>query len=162
MDTMVIATIQKIAISGVFIALITTCLVFFTVIFTVSAFKPRDQYQYKVAMVTDYADVDDNSFNQQIYEGCKYWCDNHNIPFSYYKPSANTDVERRKSVELAIERGCTDLFLPGFTFAPIIADYAPKYPTVSFIGIDILPFDLPVGWEPGDNVFCFSYHEEII
>ena len=145
----------------VFISLIITCLVFFTVVFTVSAFRRSDDQPYKVAMVTDFADIDDNSFNQQTYEGCREWCEEHNIPFAYYKPSANTDAEREKCVQLAIERGYNNLYLPGFTYGPIIAKFSIKYPEVTFIGIDLQPSDLPKDYVPTDNIICFSYREEI-
>lgn len=145
----------------VFISLIITCLVFLTVVFTVSAFDDKDTHKYKVAMATDYADVDDNSFNQQTYEGCKQWCEENNIPFAYFKPASNTDAEREKSVVLALERGYNIIFLPGYTYSVVIAKYSVKYPEVSFIGIDISSDDFPEGYEPTDNVFCFSYKEEV-
>lgn len=144
----------------VFLFLLAASLTFFTIIFSVSAFSVRKEYLYKVAMVTGYADVDDNSFNQQTYEGCKEWCNKNGIPFSYFKPASNSDVERLKSTELAIERGYNVLFLPGYNFAPIIAQMSSRYSDVTFIGIDIAPSDFPSDYTPTENIFCFSYHEE--
>lgn len=143
------------------ISLIVTCLVFFTVVFTVSSIKKTDESPYKVAMVTDFADIDDNSFNQQTYEGCKEWCETNNVPFTYYKPASNSEAEREKCVQLAIDRGYNILYLPGFTFGKILADFSIKYPEVTFIGIDIAQSDLPSDYVPTDNIFCFSFEEEV-
>lgn len=41
-----------------------------------------------VAMVTDYGDITDESFNQTTYEACKSWCDGKGVKFTYYKPRA--------------------------------------------------------------------------
>lgn len=38
---------------------------------------------YKVAMVTDYGDITDQSFNQATYEGAKAWCEENKVHFTY-------------------------------------------------------------------------------
>ena len=40
----------------------------------------------KVAMVTDYGDITDQSFNQTTYEACKAFCEENGIDFTYKKP----------------------------------------------------------------------------
>ena len=44
----------------------------------------------KVAMITDYGDITDQSFNQTTYEACKAYCDPAGIPFEYYKPAGDS------------------------------------------------------------------------
>ena len=39
--------------------------------------------KYKVAMITDYGDITDQSFNQTTYEACKAFCEKNKIPFNY-------------------------------------------------------------------------------
>lgn len=112
-------------------------------------------------MITGFADVNDYSFNQSTYEGCKGWCSKNNVPFNYYKPVANSTTERAKSTELAIDRGHNVIFLPGYEFGEIIARFAPKYPNVMFFGIDVTENDIPISVAEYDNVFCFSYFEEV-
>ena len=145
----------------VFLSLLATSLVFFTTVFVVAKHQDAGDAPFRVAMISGIADIDDNSFNQSTYEGCKEWCSGHDIPFTYYKPAANSNAERGKCVELAIERGYNVLFLPGYQFGDTIAQFANKYPDVTFYGIDVTESDLPSTFIPGDNVFCFSYHEEI-
>ena len=46
--------------------------------------------EYKVAMVTDYGDITDQSFNQTTYEACKAFCEANGIEFKYYKPAGDS------------------------------------------------------------------------
>ena len=41
---------------------------------------------YKVAMITDYGDITDQSFNQTTYEACKAFAEDNDIEFNYFKP----------------------------------------------------------------------------
>lgn len=56
-----------------------------TLIVIWSAFAFAEE-PYRVAMITDYADITDQSFNQTCYEACKSFCDANSIDFTYYKP----------------------------------------------------------------------------
>ena len=38
---------------------------------------------YKVAMITDYGDITDQSFNQTTYEACKAFAEDNGVEFSY-------------------------------------------------------------------------------
>ena len=40
---------------------------------------------YQVAMITDYGDITDQSFNQTTYEACQEFCDAEGLQFEYYK-----------------------------------------------------------------------------
>ena len=37
---------------------------------------------FSVAMITDYGDITDQSFNQTTYEACKAYCDANGVPFT--------------------------------------------------------------------------------
>ena len=50
--------------------------------------------EYKVAMVTDYGDITDQSFNQTTYEACKAFCEGKKLDFQYYKPASDSDEDR--------------------------------------------------------------------
>ncbi|MDD7638143.1 MAG: BMP family ABC transporter substrate-binding protein, partial [Clostridiales bacterium] len=58
--------------------------------------------EYSVAMITDYGDITDQSFNQTTYEACKAFCEANGVDFQYYKPAADSTADRVASVELAI------------------------------------------------------------
>ena len=48
----------------------------------------------KVAMITDYGDITDQSFNQSTYEACKAFGEANGVDFTYYKPEGDSDAER--------------------------------------------------------------------
>ena len=72
---------------------------------------------YKVAMITDYGDITDQSFNQTTYEACKEYCDANKIDFRYFKPAGDSTEERVAKVEEAIDGGYNIIVMPGFAFA---------------------------------------------
>ena len=60
---------------------------------------------YKVAMVTDYGDITDQSFNQTTWEACQAFGAESGVEVKYYKPTSNDTAGRVASVELAIAEG---------------------------------------------------------
>ena len=49
---------------------------------------------YKVAMITDYGDITDQSFNQTTYEACKAFATDNGVEFNYFKPSGDNTADR--------------------------------------------------------------------
>ena len=137
--------------------------------------------QYKVAMVTDYGDITDQSFNQTTWEAVvKFGADN-NVEVKYYKPTSNDTAGRVASVELAIAEGYNVIVMPGYAFGGTVAEVSGNYPDVKFIALDVAKGDLleggvalkgesydfnPDNWELTDyvymdNVYCAIYQEEL-
>ena len=145
----------------ILIALLATATVFFTLVFTLGSISRNRKDAFQVAMVTDFSDVNDASFNQACYEGAKEWCHANNIKFNYYKPSSISLAERVKSIKLAIDRGYDVILCPGFALGAAIAEVAPKHPEVKFIGLDITQGDFPSDFTLTDNISVYNYHEEI-
>lgn len=46
-----------------------------------SSAEPKPGEGYMVAMVTDYGDITDQSFNQSTYEACKAFCEEYKLGF---------------------------------------------------------------------------------
>ena len=119
----------------------------------------------KVAMVTDYGDITDQSFNQTTYEAAKKWSEENNVEFTYKKPATDSDADRAASMEEAIEDGYNVLILPGYAFAKAIVEVAPNYPNVKFVALDVSENDLFTANDKTDftqeNVFSAVYQEEI-
>ena len=44
----------------------------------------------RVAMITDYGDITDQSFNQTTYEACKKWAEENGVDFTYFKPAGDS------------------------------------------------------------------------
>ena len=58
----------------------------------------------RVAMITDYGDITDQSFNQTTYEACKKWAEENGVDFTYFKPAGDSTAERVAMVD-AVEWG---------------------------------------------------------
>lgn len=115
---------------------------------------------YRVAMITDYFDIDDMSFNQTTYEAGKAWCDANGVDFAYYKPTCDSTMDRVVAVEQAVADGYNVLLLPGFCFADTIRETAERYPDVKFIALDVGRGDFDDYVLP-ENVFSAVYQEEL-
>ena len=120
--------------------------------------------EMKVAMVTDYGDITDQSFNQTTYEACKAYCEANGVEFTYKKPASDADADRVSSIEEAIEEGYNVIVMPGYAFANAIYEVAPLYEDVKFVALDVSEGDLTAYGErefDGPNVYSAVYQEEI-
>lgn len=124
----------------------------------------------RVAMVTDYGDITDQSFNQTTYEACKAFAGAKNLDFQYFKPANDSTESRVSSIEAAIQEDYNVIVLPGFAFAEALVKVVDDYPEVKFIALDVSEFDVTSaasafgkanGWKLPDNAFCAVYQEEI-
>ena len=118
----------------------------------------------KVAMVTDYGDITDQSFNQTTYEACKAFCEANGVEFTYKKPASDADADRVSSIEEAIEEGYNVIVMPGYAFANAIYEVAPLYPDTKFVALDVSEGDLTAYGErefDGPNVYSAVYQEEL-
>jgi len=136
---------------------------------------------YKIAMITDYGDITDQSFNQTTYEACKKFSDENGVEFKYYKPTDNTTAARVASIDQAIEEGYNLIVMPGYAFGAAIVEAAPQNPEVKFFALDVAKGDLletavankgeEYNWDPDSyeldkyvdmsNVYCVVYQEEL-
>ena len=116
--------------------------------------------EYKVAMITDYGDITDQSFNQTTYEGCKEYCDANGVAFTYYKPSTDADAERIAMVDAAVADGYNIIVLPGYAFAATVMATAEMYPDVKFFALDVGEGDFGDYVLP-ENVYSAVYQEEL-
>jgi basic membrane protein A len=133
---------------------------------------------YAVAMITDYGDITDQSFNQTTYEACKEYCEANGIEFTYFKPAGDADTERVAMIEKAVDEGYNIIVMPGYAFAAAIVEAAPQYPDVKFVALDVAEGDYlaAVGGDdyyanPGNysldkdcdlsNVYTMIYQEEL-
>lgn len=139
--------------------------------------KGKGDKGVKVAMITDYGDITDQSFNQTTYEACKAYCGANNIKFKYYKPTGDSTEARVASVNAAIAEGYTIIVMPGYAFGGTIVEVADNNPEIKFVALDVARGDLleakygkEYDYNPDNpkwtyqlpsNVTCFVYQEEI-
>ncbi len=114
-----------------------------------------------VAMITDYGDITDQSFNQTTYEACKEYCEANDISFSYYKPASDSDEDRVAMIESAIDDGYNVIVMPGYAFANAIKDTAEFYEDVTFIALDVSAGDLGDDYVVPANLYSAVYQEEL-
>ena len=118
----------------------------------------------KIAMITDYGDITDQSFNQTTYEACQKFAGDNGYDFKYYKPTDNSTAGRVASTELAIADGYNVIVMPGYAFGGTIVEVAPQYPNVKFIALDVSEYDLTsngVDLSKASNLFSAVYQEEL-
>ena len=116
---------------------------------------------YKVAMITDYGDITDQSFNQTTYEACKAFADANKIEFSYFKPAGDNTADRVAMIESAIDEGYNVIVMPGYAFGEAITQTAPNFTDVKFIALDVSAGDLGEGFVVPANLYCAVYQEEL-
>ncbi len=115
----------------------------------------------KVAMITDYGDITDQSFNQTTYEACNEFCTANSVEFTYYKPAGDSTAERVAMVDAAVAEGYNVVVMPGYAFAETIKETAEMYPDVTFIALDVGEADLGSDYTVPSNVYCAVYQEEL-
>ena len=132
--------------------------------------EPATDYSaWHVAMITDYGDITDQSFNQTTYEAGKAWCEARGVDFTYYKPTGDSTEARVAMIDQAVADGYNVLLLPGFAFAGAIVETVEMYPDVKYIALDVAEYDLQEAagtvedWSyvyPA-NLFSAVYQEEL-
>ena len=142
---------------------------------------PQTKVEYKVAMITDYGDITDQSFNQTTYEAWKAFAEDNSIEFSYFKPAGDNTADRVAMIEKAVDEGFNVIVMPGYAFGGAIVEAAPEFPDVKFIALDVAAGDLletavakagetydytPENWDLNkyvdmSNVYCAVYQEEL-
>ena len=115
---------------------------------------------FSVAMITDYGDITDQSFNQTTYEACKAYCEANGVQFNYFKPAGDSTAERVAMVESAVDEGYTVVVMPGYAFGETITQVADEYSDITFIALDVGEGDLG-GYTLPENVYCAVYQEEL-
>ena len=124
----------------------------------------------KIAMITDYGDITDQSFNQTTYEACKAYCSEKSIDFNYFKPASDSDADRVAMIEKAVADGYNVIVMPGYAFANAIKQTVNTYTDVKFVALDVGAGDLNTFNDDGSikeefkvpsNLYCAVYQEEL-
>ncbi|MBQ7846446.1 MAG: BMP family ABC transporter substrate-binding protein [Clostridia bacterium] len=135
----------------------------------------------KIAMITDYGDITDQSFNQTTWEAVVKFCTDNNIEYKYYKPDTNDTAGRVAKAEMAIDEGHNVIVMPGYAFGGTLVEIAEDYPDVKFIALDVGAgdflenavanmgynyYDDPSKWTLEecvymDNIYSAIYQEEL-
>ena len=143
--------------------------------------KDNTKSDNKIAMITDYGDITDESFNQATWEAVKAFCEENKLTYNYFKPTGDNTESRVAMIEKAVGEGYNIIVMPGYAFAGAIVETAPKYKDVKFFALDVAKGDLleagvtakgekydynPDNWDLSkyvdmSNVYCAIYQEEL-
>lgn len=106
--------------------------------------------------VTDVGGIDDKSFNQTSYEGCKKWADENGLVegTDYKYLQSKTDSDYVPNLTTFADEGVDIIVAAGFLFADAIQATAESYPEQKMLIID-------VDWLNAENVqqAVFAEHE---
>jgi len=115
-----------------------------------------------LALITDYGDIDDESYNQGAWEGLLEFAVPRGIPHEFFRPVERGSTEANlDSISQAIAAGAQVIVTPGFLFAESIYEAQQLWPDLKIVLLDTLPTPAG-GGEPviGANVAAVLYAEE--
>ncbi len=128
---------------------------------TTAAQTTEAQMTYEIALVTDVGNIDDKSFNEGTWNGVVQYAEEHDISYTYYRPTEDSDAARVESIETAIEAGAKIVVTPGYLFETAIYEVQDNYPDVSFLLLDGAPHTADYAtFYTADNTHSILYQEE--
>jgi basic membrane protein A len=95
----------------------------------------------EIALVTDVGNIDDHSFNEACWKGCKDYSAASKVGTTYYRPAEDSTAARVTTINNAIAKGAKVIVMPGYLFNEAVATVAPLNPNVRFLGMDVQPLD---------------------
>ncbi len=113
----------------------------------------------RIALITDYGDIDDESFNQGTWEGILAYSEEHDIEIQYFRPAAVSDADYIDSINLAVEQGYNIIVTPGFLFEYAVYVSQYEHPDVNFILLDAEPVGDDGEVDVADNTLSIYYNE---
>ena len=117
-----------------------------------------------IALVTDYGDIDDESFNQGAWEGVVAFAEARDMAHDFFRPAERgSTAANLDAIDQAIAAGAQILVTPGFLFEEALFQAQDLHPDVHFILLDAVPttvIDDERVSHVGDNVAAILYAEE--
>lgn len=117
----------------------------------------------EIALVTDVGNIDDHSFNQACWEGCKDYSAASGKGTKYYRPASDSTAARCTTIETAISAGAKVVVMPGYLFQSAIKIEQSKHTDVAFLAQDCTKFDSDnnyAAYDYTDNTTSIVYQEE--
>lgn len=132
-------------------------LALFVSIFTLAACGELEEVE--IALITDYGDIDDESFNQGTWEGIVAFAEERGISHEYYRPAEVSDSDYINAIDTAVEDGAQIVITPGFLFERAIYESQSNHPDVKFILLDAEPLSEDEEYYVADNTLSIFYEE---
>lgn len=102
-----------------------------------AAAEGTDNGEIKVAvLLSATGSLDDHAFTSAVWEAVVPYCEENNIPYTYYQPSENT-VEMQMAVcDAAVEAGAEFIVVISDQYKVALLEMSETYPDVKFLGIE--------------------------
>lgn len=126
----------------------------------VPAFAADNAADMKIAMISDYGGITDQSFNQTIYEACRAYSQAQGTPFVCFQPVQNNNEARMNVIEDAVKQGYNVVVTAGDSFVDALKTTAQVHPEAKFIAIDVSQERLGNYTLP-ENFYGVVYREEL-
>ena len=116
---------------------------------------------YEIAMISTAEGVEDDSYNQLVWESLSTYAEDHGITHRVYQPQENETTFFIDSIDLAVARGAKVVLAPSFMFEDAFYEAQDTYPEVKFILIDGRLTDATYEKTLNNNVMAirFATHE---
>lgn len=110
--------------------------IFLTLILVFSMVACDKQEKGEIVILTDYQDLNDQSFNQSLWEGITAFSEDNKKTYAHYAVKDTSKEGYDKVIENAINDGAKIVIAAGTTFDVAIYDAQKKFPSTKFIIID--------------------------
>lgn len=117
--------------------------------------------EIKVAvLLSATGELDDHAFTSAVWEAVEPYCQERNIPYTYYKPSENT-VEMQVAVcDAAVAAGAEFIVVISDQYKVALLEMSETYPDVKFLGIECKPQNTDGEITIHDNVKTVTFAAE--
>lgn len=124
--------------------------------------KDVENNKKTISLITDYGNIDDKSFNEGSWNGVLKFTESNDYEKNYYRALFDSDEERKKALDQAIDEGADILVCPGSQFKQVFYDIQndKKYKDIMMMIVDAEPKDEEGNVEIAENVHCVLYKEE--
>ncbi len=114
----------------------------------------------EIAFLTD-GILEDEAFNEAIYDGIQLYAMGAGVSFSHYGVGARDPQGYRDAVALAAEKDAKIIVCAGWQFGEAVGSLQEVYPDVSFLMVDGTPVDETGALKDmNPNVHSICFHEE--
>lgn len=114
----------------------------------------------RVAMIATPSDITDRSYNSIVYETCKSFCSENNIPFTYYRAPEATADSYISMMDAAINDDFNIIVLNDSLSARAVRLAANANPEVKFIASDVDASSFGKNYTLPPNLVCWTFKED--
>lgn len=105
-------------------------------------------------------ELNDNAFHSAAWAGITSFCDERNIPYTYYKPAENTVEMQMALCDAAVSAGAEFIVVCSDQYKVALLSMSEAYPDVTFLGFEAKPQNTDGEITVYDNVKVVTFAAE--